>query len=293
MNEETPTDPTRADQPAVTTGTDPRDRAATDAGPNATEPERLRGSCFVVGAPIAEIDDLTTRGARTLGSADLIVCSDEKSASALLKRHALSRTLLTLDDEMVDDITNEVIRRLDEDERVALLTDPGFEVFPALAALLDRVRATGREPRVIPGVDPVSTILAMSGLPHPLLFVDEPLPDTNADLRNRAEEYSRNRATIVTSGPSERPARAMAALAEADPTRRAVVVFRPTIPGETIIRDTLAGLAESFSERRIKSAWWLVLAPRLGMSAPAPSSDEDRVDRAAEQETSSESKETI
>ncbi len=223
----------------------------------------LSGSCFIVGAPIEERDDMTQRGIRTLQSADLVVTSDERSGASLLKRFALSKKLLGIGEEIEQDVIETVIARLNDGKRIVILSDPSFRFSPSLSRLIDTIRRNGLEPRVIPGVDLIATALAMSGFDSQRYTVPGAMPTRREARDDYAASLVGRTETLVLPGGTSRIIPSLATLAERMPEREAAVILRPTVPGEKIVRGTLSSISESFSGKRFQGDYVVVLAPEL------------------------------
>ena len=225
------------------------------------EKEAPSGSCFVIGTPIAERDDMTQRAVRTLQSADFVVTSDERFAASLLKRFALSKRLLGIGEEIEEDVTAAVMEALETGKRLVILSDPSFRFSPSLLRLINTIREAGLEPRVIPGVDLIATALAMSGFDAQQYSVVGVAPARREERMNFISSLVARPETIVVPGGNSRIVPTLAALAQAMPEREAALILRPTIPGEKIMRGHLGTIVESFGAKRFNGQYVVVLGP--------------------------------
>jgi 16S rRNA (cytidine1402-2'-O)-methyltransferase len=209
-----------------------------------------RGSLWVVGTPIGNLDDLSPRAREALASADAIFCEDTRVTAKLAARFGLSAPRISCPGPREASREPELLRRLAAGERVALVSDAGM---PALSdpgeRLVAAAAAAGYEVIVVPGPSAVSAALALSGLPAvPHLFLGF-LPSRSGE-RRRALESRRDCAdTLVWF---ESPHRLVASLADAAAvlgSRRGCVAREITKRHEEAVRGTLPELASEFAGR--------------------------------------------
>lgn len=244
-------------------------------GPNQKneQEERPPGSCFIVGAPIGEIEDLSRRGVQALQSADLVVTSDESYASSLMKRHAISKRLLGVSEGIEEDANAMVLDMLDRGKRVVLLTAPSFRIFFPLQRVIDAVRRSGREPRVLPGVDMATMAIAMSGFPSEPYLVAGTLPIRRTQREEFVRRFERFADTVVFYGGGNRLGEALDTIASIAKSREGALLLRPTVPGELIKRGRLTELADLYSDRRFHGEFCIILAPLPYDDEPSDAND--------------------
>src|SRR3984893_11662255 len=121
---------------------------------------------FLIGSPIGNLGDVTYRAIEVLKEVALIAAEDTRRSSILLKRFEISKPLLSFHEHNVARRTSELIEKMRNGEKVALLTDagmpsisdPGYRIVRACIENDIRVE-------VIPGPSAVLTALVGSGLP--------------------------------------------------------------------------------------------------------------------------------
>ena len=120
---------------------------------------------YLVGTPIGNLADITLRALETLRSVDLIAAEDTRHSLRLLGRHEIRKPLVSFHEHNEARRTQELIARLREGARVALITDAGLPSISDPGARLVRAcLAEGLEYTVIPGPSAVLTALVGSGL---------------------------------------------------------------------------------------------------------------------------------
>ena len=121
---------------------------------------------FLIGSPIGNLGDVTYRAVEVLKEVTLIAAEDTRRSSILLKRFEISKPLVSFHEHNEARRTIELVEKMRNGEKVALLTDagmpsisdPGYRIVRACIENDIRVE-------VIPGPSAVLTALVGSGLP--------------------------------------------------------------------------------------------------------------------------------
>ena len=179
----------------------------------------MTGHLYVVGTPIGNLGDLSVRARDTLGSVDLIAAEDTRRTGRLLEHLGVKVRMLSLFEGNERQRVNELLERLRDGAKVALVSDAGM---PAVSdpgfRLLRAAADSGVKISVVPGPSAVTAALVVSGLPTDRWVFEGFLPRR----------------------PSERRAR-LRALAH-DP--RTVVLFESALRVVTLLRDVLVELGD-------------------------------------------------
>jgi 16S rRNA (cytidine1402-2'-O)-methyltransferase len=125
----------------------------------------MPGTLFVVATPIGNLEDITLRALRVLGTVAVIAAEDTRRTSILLRRYEISTTTLSFHEHNERDRTVELLRRLQAGESVALVSDAGTPLISDPGARLVK-EAIGRGLKVesVPGASAVMAALTVSGL---------------------------------------------------------------------------------------------------------------------------------
>lgn len=128
----------------------------------------MSGTLFVVATPIGNLEDLTRRAVRILGSADRILCEDTRRTRALLEALQLKtppRGLVRCDAHAEGERMAEVLTWLQAGESIALVSDAGT---PGLSDPGERlVRAVwdaGLQVVPVPGPSALTAAMSAAGL---------------------------------------------------------------------------------------------------------------------------------
>ena len=122
------------------------------------------GTLYLVGTPIGNLGDITQRAVETLKSVQLIVAEDTRRTKILCQRYGVTTPLVRLDEHTERAKGPELVRRMQEGESIALVTDAGMPVVSDPGAyLVGQARGAGIPVTVIPGPSAVTAALAISG----------------------------------------------------------------------------------------------------------------------------------
>lgn len=120
---------------------------------------------YVVATPIGNLEDITFRAVETLRLADAIVAEDTRQTKKLLNHFQIETPLISYHVRSRQPKRDEIVRRLDDGQQLALVSDAGT---PALAdpgdVLVSQVRHAGHHVIPIPGSSAVTTALSAAGL---------------------------------------------------------------------------------------------------------------------------------
>jgi 16S rRNA (cytidine1402-2'-O)-methyltransferase len=147
-----------------------------------------RGTLFIVGTPIGNLQDLSPRAAATLAQCRVIACEDTRTTRTLLDRNGISARLLSYHKFNERLRAAELLAVLGRGESVALVTDAGTPgVSDPGAHLVRRARAAGHRVVPIPGPSALTALLSSSGFASgPFTFVGF-LPHRQGERRRLLE----------------------------------------------------------------------------------------------------------
>lgn len=125
----------------------------------------MPGILYVVATPIGNLEDLSARAARLLGSVSLIAAEDTRRSARLLSHLGLRRPMISYHDHSAESRAERILETLAAGEDVALvsdagtplISDPGFELVRA-------ARERGITVIPVPGPSAVLAALSVAGL---------------------------------------------------------------------------------------------------------------------------------
>ncbi len=129
---------------------------------------------YVIGTPIGNLEDITLRALKLLGSVDIILCEDTRMTKKLLARHNIGTRTLSYHTHSKLSRVDEIITMLKEGKKLALvsdagtpaISDPGSELVSKIRSELNNEISAGSiRIEGIPGPSALTTALSISGIP--------------------------------------------------------------------------------------------------------------------------------
>lgn len=204
------------------------------------------GALYVVATPIGNLGDLTARARAVLGEVDAICAEDTRHTRQLLGALGIERPLLALHEHNEADMAWKLVERLKAGDRLALVSDAGTPLVSDPGYRLVReVRAAGLKVVPVPGACAAIAALSVAGIPSDRFCFEGFLPAKSSARRERLAALSREPRTLVFYESSHRIEESLADLvAMFGPEREAVLARELTKLFETVLGDTLGGIAE-------------------------------------------------
>ncbi|MPZ49376.1 MAG: 16S rRNA (cytidine(1402)-2'-O)-methyltransferase [Dehalococcoidia bacterium] len=208
------------------------------------------GTLFVVATPIGNLEDVSLRALRLLGSVGLIAAEDTRTARILLSHHGIKGRLISYNDHNKTRRIPEILDALAAGD-VALVTDAGT---PAISdpgvELAAAAREAGYAVVAVPGPSAVVAALSVAGLPATRFSFVGFLPRGRGDLRRLIETYLARPEALVAFESPRRLRASLGVIAEVMPERRLAVCRELTKLHEEVFVGTAAEALDHFSQPR-------------------------------------------
>jgi 16S rRNA (cytidine1402-2'-O)-methyltransferase len=139
---------------------------ADQQNPGADNRAPLAPGLYLVATPIGNLEDVTLRALHILRDCDLIACEDTRHTRRLLDHYGIATPTLSYHEHNERERAAELVTRLEQGARVALVSDAGMPGISDPGYRVVRL-ATERGIRVVPvpGATALVAALAASGLP--------------------------------------------------------------------------------------------------------------------------------
>jgi 16S rRNA (cytidine1402-2'-O)-methyltransferase len=204
------------------------------------------GRLVLVGAPLGNIADASTRLRAVLGSADIVAAEDTRRLGRLARDLGIeiSGRVVSYFEGNEERRTPELVQALLAGSVVAVVTDGGMPSVSDPGYRLVRAAAdAGVSITAAPGPSAVTTALAVSGLPSDRFCFEGFLPRKPGERRTRLAALTEEERTLVFFEAPHRVAATLAALAEAFGRDRSAAVCRElTKTYEEVLRAPLGDL---------------------------------------------------
>src|SRR5688572_32334305 len=226
-----------------------------------TLPPLIPGTLYLVATPIGNLEDITLRALRTLKECDVVAAEDTRRTGHLLKHFGIARPLLSYFQFNEARRSEEIIKRLQRGEKVALVTDAGS---PGISDPGERVVkaaiAAGLRVESVPGACALVAGLTASGLPTDEFHFIGFLPHKSGQRRNKLESLKTVPGTLVLYESPYRVEKLLAELAEVFPERQVVLARELTKKFEEFLRGTPSELLTTTKTRSLKGEFVVLIS---------------------------------
>lgn len=120
---------------------------------------------YLVGTPIGNLGDFSSRGIKTLEEVDFIAAEDTRVSRKLTTHFGISKPMVSFHEHNAKEAGQQILSRMQQGENCALLTDAGMPCISDPGELLVRLCQEQQiEVVAVPGPTAVITALCLSGL---------------------------------------------------------------------------------------------------------------------------------
>ncbi|MEE2827938.1 MAG: 16S rRNA (cytidine(1402)-2'-O)-methyltransferase [Myxococcota bacterium] len=230
--------------------------------------ELQAGTLYVVATPLGNLEDITLRAIRVLGSADRVLAEDTRRTKRLLTHLGHATRLVSLHEHNELARLPAVLRWLSEGEVLALASDAGTPTISDPGyPLIREVIAAGYPVVPIPGASALTAAVSAAGLPTDRIYFLGFLPGRPGRRRRALTEALATPSTLALYVSPYALAKTLAMLVDlAGPDRRACVCRELTKVHEEFDRATLGELAERWAGKKVKGEVTLLVEKRSDSS---------------------------
>lgn len=179
---------------------------------------------YVVATPIGNLGDFTLRGWHCLSLCDVIAAEDTRSTRPLLEAWGIQTPLIAAHRHNEAQMAEQIVARLEQGERVALVSDAGA---PAVSdpggRIVRSVRKAGYQVIAIPGASAVITALMASGVTsdeNPAFLFAGFMPHKTMARKKWLQGWGQTAAPVVMFESPHRIKSAICDMAELFPKRQ-------------------------------------------------------------------------
>ncbi|MBS0558294.1 MAG: 16S rRNA (cytidine(1402)-2'-O)-methyltransferase [Proteobacteria bacterium] len=203
------------------------------------------GKLWIVATPIGNLADLSPRAQQVLREADLIAAEDTRHSAALLVQFGIVTRTVALHEHNERDKSDDLVQRLREGARIALISDAGTPLVSDPGYRLVRAaRAAGIAVSPVPGACAAIAALSVAGLPSDRFVFEGFLPAKSAARRAQLQALVGETRTVIFYESSHRIEECLRDCVDIFGAERHAVLARElTKLFETVLDGTLADLA--------------------------------------------------
>ena len=243
----------------------------------------MSGKLYVVGTPIGNLGDLSSRAAETLENVDFIAAEDTRVTVKLLNHLGIKKPMISYHEHNKVARREEIFDRIAAGETCAIVTDAGM---PAISDpgedLVRFCREKGLEVESVPGPSALITALSISGMPSGR-FAFEGFLSVDKNRRNEhlAKIKTDDRTLIFYEAP-HKLANTLTDLYKVFGDREIALVKELTKLHESCERTTLKVAAEKYAGGSAKGEYVLIVSGAVEESENKEYSIPDAVKMAKE-----------
>jgi len=189
------------------------------------EPEK--GTLYVVGTPIGNLTDISSRALNILENVFLIACEDTRQTRKIMNRYEISNTLISFNQNNCLSKIPKIIDYLKDGHSIALVSDAGMPgICDPGEELIRETNYNNLDTICIPGPCAALTALAASGLPSSKFIFEGFLPKKKSLRDKILSEISKNEKTTILFESPHRLKQTLKGLKEFCGGEREIRVFR-------------------------------------------------------------------
>ncbi|MBD5214896.1 MAG: 16S rRNA (cytidine(1402)-2'-O)-methyltransferase [Bacteroidales bacterium] len=229
----------------------------------------MAGKLFIVPTPVGNLADMSPRAIQTLKDVSLILAEDTRTSGILLKHFGIDKTLTSHHKYNEHDTTSDIIRRIEDGELIALISDAGTPGISDPGFLLSReCRRAGIEVETLPGPTAFVPALVNSGLPCDRFTFEGFLPQKKG-RNSRLQQLAADERTFIIYESPLRLVKTLEQLAEVCGQERAASVSREISKlHNSTVNGTLSELISHFRQNIPKGEIVIVVAGKETSSEP-------------------------
>ena len=215
------------------------------------EPER--GVLYLVGTPIGNLSDISSRALNILKKVSVIACEDTRQTKKLTNKYEITNRLISFNKHNSFNRIPKIINYLKEGKSVALVSDAGMpSICDPGEDLVKNARLNKLETICIPGPSAALTALISSGFPASKFVFEGFLPKKKKEREKILLDISENEKTTIVFESPHRLNQLLIELKEYCGGHREISVSRElTKKFEEQINNQIDNVIDTFKNREI------------------------------------------
>lgn len=225
-------------------------------------PEKVQPSTlYIVSTPIGNLEDISIRALNILKSVDIIACEDTRHSLKLLNYYEIRKRLITYHSYNEEHSSAGIIKLLEEQKSLALITDGGTPCISDPGYLIVKeCRKKGFDVIGITGISAFLNLLTISGFRCDKFFFHGFLtPKVNKQKKKLSEMKEIEATHIIYEGP-HKILKLLENIKEIFPEKTICLGKELTKINETIIIDFPENTINLLNEKKISGEFVILIA---------------------------------
>ncbi len=223
------------------------------------EPEKY--FLYVVGTPIGNLSDLSSRAIHILSNVDLIACEDTRQTKKIMSKFQFTNKLISFNKHNSFNKIPKIINDLNSGKSIALVSDAGMPgICDPGEELIKESKKNGIKIICVPGPCAALTALVSSGLPTSKFTFEGFLPKKKTEREKLLLEISKNEKTSILFESPNRLKKLLNEIKEFCGGEREIIVSRElTKKFEEHIGNNIDQVIKYFESKEVKGEITIVI----------------------------------
>ena len=223
------------------------------------EPEK--SVLYVVGTPIGNLQDISSRALNILQNVSFVACEDTRQTKKLMNKFEIKNNLISFHKYNSSEKIPRIIKDLNDGKSIALVSDAGMpSICDPGEELIREVKLKKFEVICIPGPSAALTALITSGMPSSRFVFEGFLPRKKIERKKILADISKNEKTTILFESPHRLQKLLLELKEYCGGDREIQVSRElTKKFEQNISNNIENIIEFFNGKEIKGEITIVV----------------------------------
>ncbi|MBP1970339.1 16S rRNA (cytidine1402-2'-O)-methyltransferase [Virgibacillus natechei] len=222
--------------------------------------DEAKGAIYVVPTPIGNLEDITFRALKILGSVSIIAAEDTRNTKNLLNHFEITTSLISYHEHNKMAREDQLLERVENGESVAIVSDAGM---PAISdpgyELVQAATSRGQSVVVLPGANAALCALVGSGLSTDTFYFYGFLPRKKKEKIEALNQMKAFQATLLFYESPYRLKDTLKEMLEQLGNRQIVIARELTKRFEEYARGTVEELISWAEGRELKGEFCIVL----------------------------------
>ena len=220
---------------------------------------------YIVGTPIGNLNDLSSRAINILRNVSLIACEDTRQTKKIMAKYAFSNNLISFNEHNSEKKTPKIINELNSGKSIALVSDAGMpSICDPGEELIKIAKSKGINIICIPGPCAVITALVSSGFASSKFSFEGFLPKKGSEREKILLEISKSKKTTILFESPHRLKSLLRELRETFGGEREIHISRElTKKFEEHIGDNINEVIEYFEDKEILGEITIVIKGKI------------------------------
>lgn len=222
--------------------------------------QTMAGTLYVVSTPIGNLEDCTSRAIRILREVAVVAAEDPQQTRALFTHYAIETPLTSYHNLNKEEKAPVLVKRLQEGQSIALVSDAGTPVVSDPGSLLiTQVLQAGIRVVPVPGPSAILAAISVSGFSGDAFTFAGALPSQSGPRRQLLESLKQERRTLVFFESSGQLRATLETMRDVLGNRRITLAKDLTKPSEELILGTAEELFKTAASRPLDGEMTLVV----------------------------------